>query len=77
MELLILEFVRNEGEFSSGIDKVLKSELEDKLGKLFVLVKEYKRSKKYDFVCEVIKFMRSVVENDFIKDVINFLKEDI
>lgn len=77
LEPSTLEFVRNKGESSSGTDKVLKSESEDKPGKLFVPVKEHKRSKKDDPVCEAIKLMRSVVENDPTKEVINFLKEDI
>ena len=77
LEPSVLEFVQNEGESSCGTDKVLESESEDKPGKLFVPVKERKRSRKDDPVCEAIKLMRSVVENDPTKEVINFLKEDI
>ena len=78
LEPSTLEFVRNEGESSSGTDKLLESESEsNKPGKLFVPVKERKRSRKDDPVCEALKLMRSVVENDPTKEVINFLKEDI
>ena len=77
LEPSTLEFVQNEGESSSGTDKILETESEDKPGKLFVPRKEHKRSRKDDPVCEAIKLMRSVVENDPTKEVINFLKEDI
>ena len=75
LEPSTLEIAQNEGESSSGTDKVLETESEDKPGKLFVPRKEHKR--KDDPVCEAIKLMRSVVENDPTKEVINFLKEDI
>ena len=77
LEPSTLEFVQNEGESTSGTDKVLENESEDKPGKLFVPVKGHKRSRKDDPVCEAIKLMRSVVESDPTKEVINFLKEDI
>lgn len=51
--------------------------LESKLGRLYVLVKGNKWSRKDDFVCEVVKFIRSVVENDFKKEIINFMREDL
>lgn len=44
---------------------------------MYVLVKESKWSYKKDFVCEVVKFMRCIVENDFLKVIINFMREGV
>ena len=69
--------MQNELGSTRGTDKVLQNESEDKPGKLFVPVNEHKGSRKDDPVCEAIKVMRSVVENDSSKEATGFLKEDI
>ena len=64
--------MQNELGSISGTNKVLENESEDKPGKLSVPVNEHKGSRKDDPVCEAIKVMRSVVENDSSKEATYF-----
>ena len=72
-----VDFVQNEDEDTRVNDTILGSEPEDKPRKMFLPVKERKRSRKYDLVCEAIQLMKTVIENYPTKDLINFMKEDI
>ena len=72
-----VDFVKNEDEDTRVNDTILGSEPEDKPRKMFLPVKERKRSRKYDLVCEAIQLMKTVIENYPTKDLINFMKEDI
>ena len=72
-----LEFAKNEDQAASSTDVASESESESKPGKLFVPVKENKRSRKDDPVCEAMKLMKTVIENDPTKEIINFMKEDV
>ena len=72
-----LELVPNEDQAASSTDLTSESEPESKPGRLFVPVKESKRRCKDDPVCEAVKLMKSVIENDPTKEIINFIREDL
>ena len=72
-----LELITKEDQATSSVDVGSESEPETKPGTLYVPVKGNKRSRKDDPVCEAVKLIRSVVENDPKKEIINFMREDL
>lgn len=70
-----LEFAKNEDQAASSADVASENESESKPGKLFVPVKENKRSRKDDPVCEAMKLMKTVIENGFMKEDVQKARE--
>ena len=65
-------------EASSSIETNLENESgSGKSNKLFVPSRPAKKMKKQDPVVEAINLLRTTIENDPTKDIINFMKEDI
>ncbi|PFX22343.1 hypothetical protein AWC38_SpisGene13176 [Stylophora pistillata] len=65
-----------EDQTASSTEVVSESEIETKPKRLYVPVKERKRGQKDDSVCEAVKLIRCIVENDPTKEIINFMRED-
>ena len=65
-------------EATSSIETNLENESgSGKSNKLFVPSRQAKKMKKQDPVVEAINLLRTTIENDQNKDIINFMKEDI